>query len=77
MSSPVRELRDTGAPSAPGVETFYYDNAIVRQFAVAMMVWGVVAFLVSPPARMMNGTIIDYEQVPFGTFDAHPALGPE
>ncbi|MBM3520563.1 MAG: SDR family oxidoreductase [Alphaproteobacteria bacterium] len=37
---------------------------------------GVVAFLVSAPARMMNGTIIDYEQVPFGTFDAHPALGP-
>jgi len=38
---------------------------------------GVVAFLVSPPARMMSGTIIDYEQIPFCTFDSHPALGPE
>ncbi len=28
------------------VETFYYDNKIVRDFAIASVVWGVVAFLV-------------------------------
>jgi cytochrome c oxidase cbb3-type subunit I/II len=28
------------------VETFSYDNAVVRQFAVATAVWGVIAFLV-------------------------------
>ena len=36
---------------------------------------GLCAFLVSPPAQMMTGAVIDYEQVPQGTFDAHPALG--
>lgn len=36
---------------------------------------GVCAFLVSPPAQMMTGAVIDYEQVPQGTFDVHPALG--
>lgn len=29
-----------------GVETFYYDNKIVRNFAYATIFWGVVAFLV-------------------------------
>jgi cytochrome c oxidase cbb3-type subunit I/II len=29
-----------------GVDTFAYDNRVVRQFAVATAVWGVVAFLV-------------------------------
>ena len=38
---------------------------------------GVMAFLVTPEAQMMNGAIIDYEQMPVGTFDAHPALAPE
>jgi len=38
---------------------------------------GVMAFLVSPPAHMMTGAVIDYEQMPAGTFDAHPALAPE
>jgi NAD(P)-dependent dehydrogenase (short-subunit alcohol dehydrogenase family) len=38
---------------------------------------GVMAFLVSPPAQMMTGTVIDYEQMPMGTFDQHPALAPE
>ena len=38
---------------------------------------GVIAFLVSPEAQMMTGAIIDYEQMPFGVFDAHPALAPE
>lgn len=28
------------------VETFYYDNRIVRNFALATIVWGIVAFLV-------------------------------
>ncbi len=37
---------------------------------------GVCAFLVSPPAQMMTGAVIDYEQMPLGTFDVHPALSP-
>ena len=35
---------------------------------------GLCAFLVSPPAQMMTGAVIDYEQMPLGTFDEHPAL---
>ena len=37
---------------------------------------GLVAYLVSPSARMMTGAIIDYEQVSVGVFESHPALGP-
>jgi cytochrome c oxidase cbb3-type subunit I/II len=33
-------------PFEPDVEAFAYDNAIVRKFIIATMVWGVVAFLV-------------------------------
>jgi cytochrome c oxidase cbb3-type subunit I/II len=35
-----------GRAATPQVETFYYDNAIVRNFAVATAGWGIVAFLV-------------------------------
>ena len=35
---------------------------------------GLMLFLVSPPAQMMTGAVIDYEQMPAGTFDSHPAL---
>ncbi len=38
---------------------------------------GLMAFLVSPAAQMMTGAVIDYEQMPVGTFDQHPALAPE
>ena len=38
---------------------------------------GLCAYLVSPSAQMMNGAVIDFEQMPVGTFDAHPALAPE
>ncbi len=38
---------------------------------------GLMAYLVSPSAQMMNGTVIDFEQMPLGAFDVHPALGPE
>jgi NAD(P)-dependent dehydrogenase (short-subunit alcohol dehydrogenase family) len=38
---------------------------------------GTCGFLVSTPAQMMTGTVIDYEQVPIGVYDSHPALGPE
>jgi NAD(P)-dependent dehydrogenase (short-subunit alcohol dehydrogenase family) len=38
---------------------------------------GLMAYLVSPSAQMMNGAIIDYEQMPFGVFDEHPALSRE
>jgi NAD(P)-dependent dehydrogenase (short-subunit alcohol dehydrogenase family) len=37
---------------------------------------GLCAFLVSSPAQMMTGAVIDYEQMPVGTFDSHPALIP-
>ena len=37
---------------------------------------GLCAFLISPPAQMMTGAVIDYEQMPTGTFDSHPALAP-
>ena len=35
------------------------------------------AYLISPSAGMMNGAIIDFEQMPVGVFDNHPALAPE
>ena len=38
---------------------------------------GLFAYLVSPSAQMMTGAMIDYEQMPAGVFDAHPALAPE
>jgi NAD(P)-dependent dehydrogenase (short-subunit alcohol dehydrogenase family) len=38
---------------------------------------GLIAYLVSPSAQMMTGAVIDYEQMPVGTFDAHPALAPD
>ena len=38
---------------------------------------GLFEYLVSSSARMMTGAIIDYEQMPAGAFDAHPALLPE
>lgn len=37
---------------------------------------GLYEFLVSPSAHMMTGAIIDYEQMPVGVFDQHPALDP-
>lgn len=37
---------------------------------------GVISFLCSPPAQMMTGAIIDYEQMPVGVYDDHPALAP-
>ena len=37
---------------------------------------GLMAYLVSASAQMMNGAIIDYEQMPAGVFDEHPALAP-
>ncbi len=38
---------------------------------------GLSAFLVSPPAMMMTGTVIDYEQMPTGVFDDLPPLARE
>ena len=37
---------------------------------------GLIAFLTSPDAQMMTGAVIDYEQMPAGPYDSHPALGP-
>ena len=38
---------------------------------------GLCAFLVSPPAQMMTGAVIDYEQMPVGTYDFHPMVAPD
>jgi NAD(P)-dependent dehydrogenase (short-subunit alcohol dehydrogenase family) len=35
------------------------------------------AYLVSPSAQMMNGAVIDFEQMPVGMFRDHPALSRE
>jgi NAD(P)-dependent dehydrogenase (short-subunit alcohol dehydrogenase family) len=35
---------------------------------------GVFQFLASPSAQMMTGAVIDYEQMPIGVYDDHPAL---
>jgi NAD(P)-dependent dehydrogenase (short-subunit alcohol dehydrogenase family) len=35
---------------------------------------GTCAYLVSPAAAMMTGAIIDYEQMPVGTYDIHPMV---
>ncbi|HXW06756.1 MAG TPA: cytochrome-c oxidase, cbb3-type subunit I [Vicinamibacterales bacterium] len=43
LETPVRQLE---RPPAAGVDTFYYDNSIVRLFAVATIGWAIVAFLV-------------------------------
>lgn len=38
---------------------------------------GLAAFLVSPAAQMMTGAAIDFEQMPMGVYDDHPALAPD
>jgi NAD(P)-dependent dehydrogenase (short-subunit alcohol dehydrogenase family) len=38
---------------------------------------GLIEYLVSASAQMMTGAVIDYEQMPAGVFDSHPALAPE
>jgi NAD(P)-dependent dehydrogenase (short-subunit alcohol dehydrogenase family) len=38
---------------------------------------GLFGYLVSPSAQMMTGSIIDYEQMPTGVFESHPALSAE
>ncbi|HEY8534933.1 MAG TPA: cytochrome-c oxidase, cbb3-type subunit I [Vicinamibacterales bacterium] len=43
MITPVAE---PSRPNAGAVETFAYDNRIVRQFAIATAFWGIVAFIV-------------------------------
>jgi NAD(P)-dependent dehydrogenase (short-subunit alcohol dehydrogenase family) len=35
---------------------------------------GTCAYLVSPAAAMMTGAVIDYEQMPIGTYDFHPMV---
>lgn len=35
---------------------------------------GTCAYLVSPAAELMTGAIIDYEQMPVGTYDFHPMV---
>ena len=38
---------------------------------------GLCAFLLTPPALMMTGNVIDYEQMPMGTYDEYPPLARE
>jgi NAD(P)-dependent dehydrogenase (short-subunit alcohol dehydrogenase family) len=35
---------------------------------------GLIYYLTTPSAQMMTGAIIDYEQMPIGVYDNHPAL---
>jgi NAD(P)-dependent dehydrogenase (short-subunit alcohol dehydrogenase family) len=35
---------------------------------------GTCAYLVSPAAELMTGAVIDYEQMPIGTYDFHPMV---
>ncbi len=35
---------------------------------------GTCAYLVSPAAELMTGAVIDYEQMPVGTYDFHPMV---
>jgi cytochrome c oxidase cbb3-type subunit I/II len=44
MSTPVVASPESARP--PAIETFAYDNAIVRKFIVATAGWGIIAFLV-------------------------------
>jgi NAD(P)-dependent dehydrogenase (short-subunit alcohol dehydrogenase family) len=37
---------------------------------------GLIHYLTTPSAQMMTGAIIDYEQMPIGVYDQHPALAP-
>src|SRR4051812_23156050 len=46
-------LKTPPAPPAPAVETFAYDNRIVRDFGVATIFWGV--------AGMMIGVLIAFQ----------------
>lgn len=41
----AQENRPAGAPGAPPLESFSYDDGIVRLFLLATMGWGLVAFL--------------------------------
>ena len=59
-----------GAPSCVPATGFETAGAVISPEDVA----GLCAFLVSPPAQMMNGVVIDYEQMPIGVYDVHPAL---
>ena len=45
MHSPAPDPA-AGTPPVSGVDSFAYDNAIVRRFAIATLGWGVIAFLV-------------------------------
>ena len=40
------------------LETFVYDDAIVRKFLVAMYAWGIVAFLAGFSMICVTGTIL-------------------
>ncbi|HVU64432.1 MAG TPA: cytochrome-c oxidase, cbb3-type subunit I [Phycisphaerales bacterium] len=45
-SAPVSDISKRGSPNPVGtMESFVYDDAIVRKFLTATVVWGIVAFL--------------------------------
>jgi len=52
-ASPSPEPNLRPKTTGPKLETFYYDDAIVRKFLVAMFVWGVVAMLVGVIIALM------------------------
>src|SRR5690606_39385579 len=46
VPSMITPVAEPSRPNAGAVETFAYDNRIVRQFAIATAFWGIVAFIV-------------------------------
>ncbi|MDJ0367654.1 cytochrome-c oxidase, cbb3-type subunit I [Hymenobacter sp. H14-R3] len=54
LESPATRPRPTALPlPARGVESFFYDNKIVRDFGIATVIWGIIGMLV--------GVIIAFE----------------
>jgi cytochrome c oxidase cbb3-type subunit I/II len=57
------ETASNGRPYAAGpLERFYYDNAIVRNFAIATVVWGIIGFLVGliVATKLVIPTFLDF-----------------
>lgn len=55
LQNPPLTSPGSGSKTKPQIETFYYDNAIVRNFAVAAVIWGL--------AGMLVGLIISFQLV--------------
>src|SRR5947199_2587970 len=72
MSLAASRSTTATAPSpatSPQAETFYYDNAIVRAFAIATVIWGLVgmtAGLLCAVQLFFPGANLDFQFITFG-----------